>query len=157
MCLPATVMFMTNTMLLWWTLDSVLLPLVVEPKVVKEVLQWSGERKCKVTSIKPKWQAKWTYNATTSLLLNGTFVRRKLLTWTFCLPLFRKPQSRTRSCIKVTSGRMINYPLYDAIHEKNRLHKRATHASAQSSPKFPVYRTGVPNLSLNMYPLLNFL
>jgi len=47
-------MFMTNTMLLWWTLDSVLLPLVVEPKVVKEVLQWSGERKCKVTSIKPK-------------------------------------------------------------------------------------------------------
>jgi len=34
---------------------------------------------------------------------------------------------------------MINYPLYDAIHEKSRLHKRATHAPAQSSPKAQVY------------------
>ena len=50
-----------------------------------------------------------------------------------------------------------SYPLYDAIHEKIRLHKRATHASAQSSPKAQVYRIGVPNLSLTMYPLLNFL
>jgi len=47
---------------------------------------------------------------------------------------------------------MINYPLYDAIHEKSRLHKRATHASAQSTPKAQVYRTGVTNLSLTMYP-----
>jgi len=31
------------------------------------------------------------------------------------------------------SGHMINYPLYDAIHEKNILHIRAIHAS----PKFP--------------------
>jgi len=53
MCIPAAVMFMTNSMLLWWTLDSVLLPLVIKPEVVKEALQWSGERKCKVTSIKP--------------------------------------------------------------------------------------------------------
>jgi len=30
-------------------------------------------------------------------------------------------------------------PLYDAIHEKSRLHKRATHASAQTSPKPNVY------------------
>jgi len=36
---------------------------------------------------------------------------------------------------------MINYPLYDAIHEKNRLHKRTTHASTQSSPKAQVYNT----------------
>jgi len=54
---PATVMFMTNNMLLWWTLDSVPLPLVIKPKLVKEALQWKGERKCKVTSIKPNWQA----------------------------------------------------------------------------------------------------
>jgi len=53
MCGPATIMFVTNSMLLWWTLDSVPLPLVIKPKVAKEALQWSGERKCKVTSIKP--------------------------------------------------------------------------------------------------------
>jgi len=44
-------------MLLWWTLDSVSLPLVNKPKVEKEALQWSGERKCKVKSIKPNSQA----------------------------------------------------------------------------------------------------
>jgi len=47
MCPPATVMFMTNFMLLLQSLDSVPLPrLVLKPKVVKEALQWSGERKC---------------------------------------------------------------------------------------------------------------
>jgi len=46
MCPPATVMFVTNSMLLWWALDidSVPLPLVIKPKVVKETLQWSGGR-----------------------------------------------------------------------------------------------------------------
>jgi len=39
MCLPATVMFMTNSMLLLWTLDSVPLPLVIKPKVAKGALQ----------------------------------------------------------------------------------------------------------------------
>jgi len=34
---------------------------------------------------------------------------------------------------------MINYPLYDACTQKNRLHKRATHTSAKSSPKARVY------------------
>ena len=53
----ATVMFVTNRMLQWWTLDSVSLPLVNKPKVEKEALQWSGERKCKVKSIKPNSQA----------------------------------------------------------------------------------------------------
>jgi len=54
MCASATVMFMTNCMLLLYSLDSVPLPcLVLKPKVVKEALQWSGERKCYVTSIKP--------------------------------------------------------------------------------------------------------
>jgi len=49
---PATVMFMTNSMMLWWILASVPLPLdLIKPKVVKEAPQWSGERK--VTSIKP--------------------------------------------------------------------------------------------------------
>jgi len=41
-------MFMTNSMLLLWTLDSVPLPLVIKPKVAKEALQWSGERKSKL-------------------------------------------------------------------------------------------------------------
>jgi len=52
MCPQAKVMFIINSMLLWWTLDSVPLPVVTKPKVAKEALQWSGECKCKVTSIK---------------------------------------------------------------------------------------------------------
>ena len=36
MCPPDTVIFMTSSMLLWWSLDSVPLPLVIKPKVVKE-------------------------------------------------------------------------------------------------------------------------
>ena len=50
--------------------------LVIKPKVLKEALQWSGERKCKATSIKPNWQANWTYNAIISHLLNDTFLRK---------------------------------------------------------------------------------
>ena len=55
-------------------------------------------------------------------------------------------------CVRPWSWRAINYPLYDGIHGKRRLHMRATHASAQSSPKVQVYTTGVNNLSLTMYP-----
>jgi len=50
MCLPATVMFMANSMLLWRTLE---LPLVIKPKVVTDVQQWSSKRRCKVTPVKP--------------------------------------------------------------------------------------------------------
>jgi len=53
MYLYGTVMFMANSMLLRWTLDSVVLPIVIKSKVVKEALQWSGERKCKGTPVKP--------------------------------------------------------------------------------------------------------
>jgi len=52
-CLQGTVMFMANSMLLWWTSDSVVLPVVIKPKVVTEALQWSGDRRCKVTPVKP--------------------------------------------------------------------------------------------------------
>jgi len=55
MCLDATRMFMAISMLLLWcTLDSVTLPLVIKPKVVTEALQWSGKRKYTVTPVKPK-------------------------------------------------------------------------------------------------------
>jgi len=48
---------MTN-MLLWWIIDSVPLPRVVKPKILKEALEWSSERRAQVesyvvTSIKP--------------------------------------------------------------------------------------------------------
>jgi len=56
-------MFMTNSMLLWWTLDNVSLPLVIKPKVVMEALQWDGEWKYKVTSMNPNWKANWIWNA----------------------------------------------------------------------------------------------
>jgi len=92
-------------------------------------------------------------------LLNDTFIRRttdleKIANMNFLLTSLSATTIADR--MKITSGRMINYPLYDAIHDKNRLHKRATHASTQSSPKAQFYRKGVPDLSLTMYPLLNF-
>jgi len=45
MCPPATAMFLSNSILLWWTLDSVPLPLVIKPKVLQEALQWRSERR----------------------------------------------------------------------------------------------------------------
>ena len=161
MCLAATVMFTANSMLLWWTLDSVLLPLVIEPKAVKEALQWGGERKCKVTSIKPNWQTNWTYNAVTSLLLNDTFVRRttdseKTVKMNF---LLMSLAVTTIADAFVHKGTVWAHDQLSALWRntwKNRLHKRTSHASGQSSPKAQVYRTGVANLSLTMYPLLNF-
>jgi len=60
MCPVTASMCMTN-MLLWWTLDSVPLRIVIKPKILKEALQWRFERLAQVesyvvTSIKPhKW------------------------------------------------------------------------------------------------------
>jgi len=36
-------------------------------------------------------------------------------------------------CINVTSGCMINYPLFDAIHEKSIVHKEATHVCREAT------------------------
>ena len=63
-----TTMFMTN-MLLWWTLDSVPLRLVIKPKILKEDLQWRFERRAQVesfvvTSIKPNKQIEPTMQYT---------------------------------------------------------------------------------------------
>jgi len=44
----ATRMFMTDSLLLWWTFDSVLLPVAIKPKVVKEALQRRSERRTQV-------------------------------------------------------------------------------------------------------------
>jgi len=46
----AACMFMTNSMLLWWTLDSVPLSLVIKPKVGNEARNGhpSGERSAKL-------------------------------------------------------------------------------------------------------------
>jgi len=99
----------------------------------------------KVTSIKSKFQANRTYNAITSLVLNSTFVgkrvnlqntvnmndypsrfgnqtRRRVLVW------------RKSLCAQSTIRFMTQY------RKKIRLHKKATHASAQSSqtPSFIV-------------------
>ena len=49
MCPVTTSMFMAN-MLLWWTLDSVQLRLVINPKILKEALQWRFERQAQVES-----------------------------------------------------------------------------------------------------------
>jgi len=47
---PRTSMFMTNIMLLWWTLDSLELSLVLKPNFVKETLQWRSEWQAQVQS-----------------------------------------------------------------------------------------------------------
>jgi len=44
---------------------------------------------------------------------------------------FAKHKAQTRSCLKVMSGRTINYQLYDATR-KNKLHKRATQVKADA-------------------------
>jgi len=54
-----------DRMLLWWKLDSVPLPLVIKPKVVKEASASGG---ASVTSIKPNRQANLICNAITSFL-----------------------------------------------------------------------------------------
>ena len=163
MCLDATRMFMAISMLLLWcTLDSVTLPLVIKPKVVTEALQWSGKRKYTVTPVKPKWQASWTYNAITSPMLNDTFVRSttdlgKTVKMNFLLISL---SVTTVADPSVHEGNVwVHYQLSALWRNtrKNRLRKRAIHASAQSSPKAQIYRTGIPNLSLTMYPLLDFI
>jgi len=47
---PTTSMFVTNSMLLCWKLDSVPLPVAIKPKVVNEALQWRSERPAQVRS-----------------------------------------------------------------------------------------------------------
>jgi len=79
MCSLATSMVMTNITLLWWTLDSVLLLVVIKLKAVKEALQWSlGHRlskhklrvMLKVLGGMNHWPPKATpmHNAITSLV-----------------------------------------------------------------------------------------
>jgi len=48
MCPLATSMFMTTILL--WTLNGVLLPVVIKPNVAKEALQWRSERRAQVQS-----------------------------------------------------------------------------------------------------------
>ena len=71
MCPPATSMFMTNIMLLWWKLDSVPLPLVSRKRLCSG--DPSRERKCKVTSIKPKWQIELNLQCSYITLLERLF------------------------------------------------------------------------------------
>jgi len=66
MCTLTMSMFMAN-MLLWWILDSVPLPLVIKPKILKEALQRRSERKWKVASIKPNKRMEPTIQYTTLL------------------------------------------------------------------------------------------
>jgi len=68
-------MFMTN-MLLWWIFDSVLLPLVIKPKILKEALQWRSERRAQVesyvvTSIKPNKRIEPTIRGAARIFLKG--------------------------------------------------------------------------------------
>jgi len=83
----------------------------------------------------------WTY---------VTFARRttdskKTANLKYYLSGFWWPQAATRSCITVTFGLTINYPLYDAIHEKPRLHKSASSGCAQNSPKAQLYSLAILN------------
>ena len=125
------------------------LPLASKPKVAKETLQWSGERKCKVTPVKRNWQTNWTYNAVTSLLLNDTFVRRttyleKTVETNFLLISLAVTTIADAFVYKGNVWANDQLSALGRNTRKNRLHKRATYASTQSSPKAQVYRTGAP-------------
>jgi len=50
MCPLTTSMFMTNSLLLSWTLDSVPLPLIIKTETVKEALQWRSKLRAQVQS-----------------------------------------------------------------------------------------------------------
>jgi len=67
-----------NNMLLWWTLDSIPLSLVIKSKIVKEALQWRSEGRAQLQSYFNQAELTSEFNsvAITSLLLKGTFVRR---------------------------------------------------------------------------------
>jgi len=70
-CPLTTSMFIAN-MLLWWTLDSAPLRLVIKPKIPKEALQWRFERRTQVdryvvTSIKPNKRIEPTMQYTSLL------------------------------------------------------------------------------------------
>jgi len=87
-------------------------------------------------------QGKWTYSAINSLLWKGIFSRRttdleKTAKSAEYLSCFRQSQAETRSFVRVTSGRTIKYPFYDAMHRKNRLHKRATQIHPPEVPQKP--------------------
>ena len=47
---------------------------------------------------------------------------------------------------------MINYPAYDAMHEKPDFTREQAMHPPKDPPQAQVYRTGVTNLSLTMYP-----
>ena len=39
-----------NYVMLWWTLNSIPLRIVIKPKILKEALQWRFERRAQVES-----------------------------------------------------------------------------------------------------------
>ena len=84
----------------------------------------------------PNWQSNWTYNAITSLLLDGTFVRKTTaleksadMYW---LP-FSFSATTSADAFWVTFGRTISYLLHDASYEKNQI------SQERNPPKFPQY------------------
>ena len=129
---------MANAMLLWWTLDSVPLPLVIKPKVVKEALQWSDERKCTVAPVKPNWQAIWTYNAITSLLLNDTYVRRTTdLEKTVDINFLLMPLSVTTSA-DAHKGKVWAHDQPPALRRSTRKKTDFTREQPMHTPKVPL-------------------
>jgi len=79
-CLLDMSMIMTDdhSLLLWWTLDSVSLPVIIKPKAVKEALQWRSKLRVQVQSHVNQSEITSEFNlqCNYSLVLNGTFVRR---------------------------------------------------------------------------------
>ena len=123
-----------------WT---VLLPIAIKPKIVKEALQWRSERQRNVTSVKPNWQAIWTYSVITSLLLNGTVVRitsdlEKTANMNWLPFLLSVITSVDAFLYKGSSGtrRTILFILFMTQYTKRtRIHKRVPSTSAHISPK----------------------
>jgi len=102
-----------------------------------------GARKCKVAAIKPKWQAIWTYNVITSLLLNGTFIGRTTdlektanINW-LVLPFSLSVAKSAEAFLYKGNVYAHDYlSTYDVIHGET----TTAFSSAQSSPKAQFYR-----------------
>ena len=78
-CVPKLRPRWWQSVLVWWTLDRVLVPLVIKAKVIKMALQWRSEWGAQAQSYVNQTEltgANWDYNAITSVSLNDTFVRR---------------------------------------------------------------------------------
>ena len=142
-CLLDMSMIMTDdhSLLLWWTLDSVSLPVIIKPKAVKEALQWRSKLRVQVQSHVNQSEITSEFNlqCNYSLVLNGTFVRRtgnleKTVTWTeihFSLSV------TTHADAFLCKGNIWGHDQLSTLWHNTRKKHTSQESNTYISPKFP--------------------